>query len=343
MTPDKFLKDLAKLKNRLESNEIEDFFQRQEEGIRKNLVLYRQELGILIGKVANAELNKTESKLRELSEGLNAGMNDLDSKITAMNDAVRIGLAMLKLCPILAQIEELVEVNLTPAYFLNDTWQVTEPIPAVKLYAFPPWKSEPDEEDIINAIRATRIEVASNAETKRVNSGSKFDYLKSELGMNIIVPIGVIEEMRFKVTLQGNGEGSDKVLAIDGFPKDVIEEKQIVAGKIKLGITKSFKFVPVVGTLLADLLDIDLNPWEFKLGNLRRVNVDFSGGLTSRPEWYFRRNGIRNDLRVALTIKKPKSVMNIKAEIQAAWIYDPGFLRKARVGTDKKAVEIYAK
>lgn len=159
--------------------------------------------------------------------------------------------------------------------------------------------------------------------------------------MNIILPKGSIEKLRFKMTLKGDDEISHEVVAIDGFPKDVIEEKEIMAGKIKVGITKALKFIPAIGNLLPDLLEIEFNPWEFKLGSLKKVNIDFSGGLTFQPEWYFKEDGIKNDLRVALTIKKPKSIVNIKGEVIAAWIYDPGFFQKAKVQTDGKTLKIY--
>ncbi len=38
---------------------------------------------------------------------------------------------------------------------------------------------------------------------------------------------------------------------------------------------------------------------------MRDIEIDFSGGLTSQPAWFFQGNGIKNDVRVALTIQKP--------------------------------------
>lgn len=227
-------------------------------------------------------------------------------------------------------------IELLPKYFLNENWEISQPIPPE-----PALKASPEEEQWRKWIEATRIEVARAAETTKVSSDEKYDYLKSELGMNIIVPKGSIEKMRFKVTLKGDGQISDEVIAIDGFPKDIIEEKEIIDGKVKVGITKLFKFVPVVGDVISNLLEIELNPWEFELGNLRKVDIDFSGGLTFQPEWYFKKDGIKNDLRVALTIKKLKSIKIVEGEVIAAWIYDPGFLSKARIGTDGRTVRIY--
>lgn len=198
---------------------------------------------------------------------------------------------------------------------------------------------ETEEEKLIGLIRSNRIEVAEAAETKKIGSDGKYDYLKSEIGMNIILPRGSIAEMRFYINLIAEGD----VVAIDGFPKDVIGETEIVGGKIKVGISKAFKLMPAVGPYIGELLKIELNPWEFKLGSLKKINIDFSGGLTSKLEWYFKEDGIKNDLRVALTIRKPKSIENIDGKVLAAWLYDPGFLKKTRVGTDAKTIKIYEK
>ncbi len=227
-------------------------------------------------------------------------------------------------------------VELEPKYFLDERWQIIEPIPApARLFV------DSEDEQWRNWIRAIRIEIKPVTNTKKISSDDENDYLECELGMNIILPRGAIEEMRFKVTLKGGSGISEGVYAIDGFPKDIIEEKYIVSGKIKIGITKLFKFLPIVGNAVSDLLDIELNPWEFKIGNLKRVNVDFSGALTYEPEWYFKKDGIKNDLSLALTIKKRRSVKNIEADVLAAWIYDPGIFKKAIVRTNSKTINVY--
>ncbi|KYK34791.1 MAG: hypothetical protein AYK22_04775 [Thermoplasmatales archaeon SG8-52-3] len=192
------------------------------------------------------------------------------------------------------------------------------------------------EEQLMKLIRSIRIEVAEEAITEKIGSDEKHDYFKSVLGMNIILPKGRIKELRFHITLMAERN----VVAIDGFPKDVIEEKYIIGGKIKVGINETFEFIPIIGKVVKKLLDIELNPWEFKLGNLKKVNIDFSGGSTSKPEWYFKENGIKNDLRVALTIKKPKDIGNVEAVAKAAWIYDPGIFKEIKLGSDTKTVKI---
>jgi hypothetical protein len=189
---------------------------------------------------------------------------------------------------------------------------------------------------LLELIRKSRIEVADVAETRHLRSEGKNDYLKSEVGMNIILPKGKIEELRFKVTLKAEMP----VVAIDGFPKDVIDKKYLVGGKITIGLSKAFKFLPVIGGPIGELLDVELNPWEFKLGALKKINVDFSGGLTSKPEWYFKDGGVESEVRVAMTIRKPKSVRLVQGIIWAAWLYDPGFFKKVRPATNEKKIVI---
>jgi len=189
----------------------------------------------------------------------------------------------------------------------------------------------------VDWIKSVRIEIAEESQTERIKSDKDYDYLRSEIGMNIIVPQGKITKMRFRVSLLAK----HRVVAIDGFPKDVIEQRHIVEGRIRVAISKLLKFIPVIPPGVLDPVDIELGPWEFNLGNLQRVNIDFSGGLTSTPEWYYKRDGIRNDLRVTMTIRKPKKVKSIEGKVRAGWTYVPGFWRRARVGTSAKSIKIF--
>jgi hypothetical protein len=226
-------------------------------------------------------------------------------------------------------------VELSPQFLLKENWDIDSQLPPATGL-----KLTPQEEQWRQWIESVRIQVSNVVETKLLSAAGKKEYIKAELGMNIIVPKGKIEQMRFKITLKGDGQLSNEIKAIDGFPKDVLEEKEIIGGKVKLGITKAFKFIPIVGDTLSDLLEVELNPWEFSLGNIRKVNVDFSEESTE-PEWYFKEDGFKNSLRVALTIEKPKKIKIIEGDVLAAWVYDPGFFKKAKVGTDAKTVKIY--
>jgi hypothetical protein len=251
-------------------------------------------------------------------------------------------------------------VALKPKFVLDENWEIPKRTFKVdspknvlwhsltKAYSTNEIKTEPvieiDNETIKELINEVRIEVAEAANTRALISNdikdTNNDYLASQIGMNIVLPRGRIKRMRFKAELIADGE----VFAIDGFPKDQIDEKYIVSGTIKLGISNLFELIPAVGPWVSALkvLDINLNPWDFKIGRLKRVNVDFSGGLTSRPEWFFKKNGIKNDLNVIMTIKKPKEVKRIDARVEAKWeLKHPEVPRDLRFQSDEETIRIF--
>jgi hypothetical protein len=235
---------------------------------------------------------------------------------------------------------QLPDVELGATYFLDEDWEPTEAIPPVSGA-----KSAGDDEQVRNWIRATTITIAPYGTAVKLTPSPDdpgFDYLKSELGMNIVLPRGRIDELRFKVTLTQAGSGQE-TFATDGFPNSSIRNTPIVNGQISIGISKAFKLIPIIGDVATELLSVDLGPWNFRIGSLKHVDVAFNGGLTSEPDWYFKDAGIANDeIRVAMLLKKSKATTKITANVQAAWLYDPpSILKKRRVGTDAKAVILY--
>ncbi|MCK4760266.1 MAG: hypothetical protein KAT69_09450 [Candidatus Aminicenantes bacterium] len=248
---------------------------------------------------------------------------------------------------------------LEPRYFLDEEWKYHEKVPGLpdgisssakihlsrEYWTDPAFAKRREEQrpgykkklkKWVNWIKSIRIEIAEESQTEKIKSDKDYDYLRSEIGMNIIVPRGRIAEMRFRVSLLAK----HRVVAMDGFPKDVINQRHIVEGTIRVAINEYFKFIPGIPPGILDSIKIELGPWDFNLGSLRRVNIDFSGGLTSTPEWYFKRDGIKNDLRVAITIRKPKKVKKIEGKVIVAWVYVPGFLKRARVRSSAKSIKI---
>ncbi|MCW2660746.1 MAG: hypothetical protein JWP83_1898 [Mycobacterium sp.] len=255
--------------------------------------------------------------------------------------------------------------QLSAAYFLDDNWEPVERIPAAlrgehsrdrlsefehrefsREYGQPSSAKSADDQQMLNWIRGTSIKIAPRAETVKLTPppDCDFDYLKSELGMNIILPKGRIDELRFNVSLTQVG-GTQETFATDGFPNSSIHHTTIVGGQIKIGITQAFRLIPVVGHVVAELLPIsvNLNPWSFRIGSLKRIDVAFNGGLTTEPEWYFKNAGIKTDeIRIAMILKKQKKTTGVSAEVKAAWRYNPGgFFPEKPVGSDIKAVTIY--
>lgn len=216
----------------------------------------------------------------------------------------------------------------------------------------------PSQEEIRRELRAVRIEVADFANTSVLSTEGGVEYLKTELGMNIIVPRGKISELRFRVQLEGEGDAQGAVQAIDGFPKDNVDRHALIEGKVSVGVTKAFTLLAVgagtlaagpagaavgakVGSALGELLKIDLNPWQFSVGDVRDVKIDFSEANTARPEWWFKGGeGIMNSLGVVLTLKKPQAVASVTGAVTALWDYDAGWWRK-KAGTETKRVPLY--
>lgn len=111
-------------------------------------------------------------------------------------------------------------VELTPKYFLNENWEISEPIPPKPALLLMK-KALPEEEEWRKWIKSTRIEVAGTAETTKISSDEKYDYFKSELGMNIILPKGSIEGGRSSMDemRQGMGPGGFCICSKCGYKK----------------------------------------------------------------------------------------------------------------------------
>ena len=142
---------------------------------------------------------------------------------------------------------------LEPIYFLDEDLKNREKVPGLpegisssakihlsrKYWSDPAFakyrkKQDPDYKKKlkkwVNWIKSIRVEIAEASQTEKIKSDKDYDYLRSEIGMNIIVPKGKISKMRFRVSLLAK----HRVVAIDGFPKDVIDQRHIVQGRIRV-------------------------------------------------------------------------------------------------------------
>ncbi len=252
------------------------------------------------------------------------------------------------------------EVDLVPKYFLKENGLIQGLVPPDLENAFGPGMNYRNEEELfisrltqdnmpeakklLGYIKETKIKLAEFAESTAIKSEGNTEYVKSELGMNVILPKGKIDCLRFKVNLKPcNGN----VFVVDGFPNDSIKNMPI-GGSVTLGIDELLKFIPIPPGMPnpVNLLKFKLNPFEFEIGNLKKINIDFGGGLTCTPEWYFTDAGIANgaNARFALTIKKPKDLKEINAEVEAIWCYSSGFIDRlfkwGTVKSEKKIINI---
>ncbi len=90
MTNDELLNALRDLEVRLRSADVQAFFMKQPDNIKKRFVSFRQEISVLVGKLTNAQLAHIAAKLDELSDDFKSGIDQLKGKIDALNNAVAI-------------------------------------------------------------------------------------------------------------------------------------------------------------------------------------------------------------------------------------------------------------
>lgn len=196
-----------------------------------------------------------------------------------------------------------------------------------------------------------RIEIAEMAGQEILKQEGNYEYVKSDLNMNMIVPKGSLKQLRFIVAIQQKASSQKKIYATDGFPNDLIEDKHILAGRIKLNLGKIGEllqfFVPgggiasTVTEVVGSIIDVDLKPWGFQIGRIRRRHILFSGPNTTKPEWHINRAAIKGSVAVTLVIKKHESIDRVEAKVQAAWGYASSIFRSIKTGWDEKTIIIF--
>lgn len=177
----------------------------------------------------------------------------------------------------------------------------------------------------LTELREVKVQIAPAADVNEVTGIQvpNCRHIKAEFGVNMLVPVGRVEEMRLRFRL--TAEPSDgSVTVIDGFPTSEVTEKPILPVQISIGLTDFLKFIPVPG-LGAALPNIVLGPWAFNLGALRQARVLFMGSLNSEPEWYFTRDRLMGEFRVAVSLRFPDTVRSVNASAQAVYRYRSRF------------------
>ncbi len=90
MTRDELLADLRKLDLELYSPRVQTFFETQDDGTRKRFVQIREQVGMRVEQLTNAQLKEIANKLESLSKELTAGIEALNESIGQLNDAVAV-------------------------------------------------------------------------------------------------------------------------------------------------------------------------------------------------------------------------------------------------------------
>jgi hypothetical protein len=183
-----------------------------------------------------------------------------------------------------------------------------------------------------------KIKVAPGSDSHLLSRDSRTVRFTTRLGMNMVVPSGRVDELRYKVILRSGSEETPKV--IDGFPNSQVKNKHIVKGTISFCLTDALQFLPMVPPLP---VKIALGPWDFQFGRMRKISINFSGPLSPRPDWYFRAEGIKDELGVWMLIEAPGKAAPLTAEVTAMFKYQRTFLGvgyKSSWETDSKVVPI---
>jgi hypothetical protein len=190
-------------------------------------------------------------------------------------------------------------------------------------------KKEAEEDELKNELYQTTIGIAKFVNVTKIPNekldatirNDNFQYFRVDTGMNINVPRGRIKELRFFLSLYADGKQSGETFALDGFPNDKIKHVTIVSGKIKLGINNLLNIIPVTQPF-ANVIDIDLNPWEINWG-YDKLQIGFTEGLSDNVDWYLSGDNVNQSFNCYITLMKKNTARHVYAIARARWIYEP--------------------
>lgn len=218
----------------------------------------------------------------------------------------------------------------SPGIVLIPEYQPVSMVPADYIYSFGeiPLEKELSEEDIKKQLEANKVEIqtirtyplpTTSMADEIKGTLEYYDYFKCDLGMNIMSPTQQVLKLRFNMVLYADGSANVlNAMVIDGVPKDEIVEKAVASGEITVSISKALKFIPVVGSVMGDVLDAQFK-WPFVWGKTVK-RLDFSGTGSCTPGWYVEGENI-NDFNASIIVKKKKDTKSIIATIEAYWWY----------------------
>jgi hypothetical protein len=151
------------------------------------------------------------------------------------------------------------------------------------------------------------------------NTLSEFDYYVVELGLNVMLGRQFkIPELLLNVKLINDAEKTD-VTVYDMAPDDKIKKIKAISGKVSLGVSKFLKLIPSsVGQVAANLIDIEINPWEFEW-NIKKYMIDACGEKNYNLYWKIYQTEMVQSFNPTLILKVRKNVKKITA--QAKCIY----------------------
>jgi hypothetical protein len=209
----------------------------------------------------------------------------------------------------------------------NESYEVLQSLVGPRTFG----ARDPEEEELRNEIEKSTINVGEFVEVYKIPKAkidgnirdNSFEYFKVDSGMNINVPQGKIKRIRFYFSIYADGRQSGDAIAIDGFPNDQIERKNILSGKVTLSVNKLLKILPFPEAAeISNAIDIELNPWTIDWA-YNKIKVGFSEGLTNNPNWYLSADNVNQSFGCYFTLKKRKSAKKVTAVAKAFWEYEP--------------------
>ncbi|MBU7014881.1 MAG: hypothetical protein HXS43_08630 [Theionarchaea archaeon] len=173
--------------------------------------------------------------------------------------------------------------------------------PAANVYMI-----SPDQEDLAEFVKRTL---------------PLYNYYVVELGLNVLVGrTAHIPELLFQVALKGGTQETD-VVAYDIAPKDKKEYRELISGNVKLtlGISTLLKFVPLpLGEMIPDLLNIDINPWEFKWSTAKCM-IDTCGEKDCKIYWKVYETDTVKGFNPCMIVRARKDVKTVSAHAKCIY------------------------
>lgn len=207
------------------------------------------------------------------------------------------------------------------------------------------------QEQLKKLLYEVRVEIAEAACTVPIPGNNmpdefkstlaSYEYYRSDFGMNMVLPRGYrLEELRFKIGLMGDGKkGAARVIALDGWPRNIIREVPVGKGRVTLSVSKALKIIPIIGDVASDILDATFQ-WDY-VWVLKKVEVSYSEGLTSTPEWYLCRGNINKGFLATIILRKARAIKKVVGEAVASWsIKPPGWGKPVTIEGDIKKLKI---
>lgn len=172
---------------------------------------------------------------------------------------------------------------------------------------------------------------------------SLFDYYLIELGFNVMVGREFdIPELLFKVTLDCDKDKTD-VFAYDIAPTDESKYTRLLQGKVRinLGITTLLKFFPSpIDKIIPNLLDIDLNPWEFEWG-IEEYLIDACGRNNYNVHWKIYETKTVQGFNPTMIIQARKNVSEILANVSCIYKLRAKWGIISEIKSQDKKIEIW--